>query len=100
MLFATFTARASESNSILLRRGISYDYGDSGNLVSITYVDGSAETFTYDAVGNLLTHVTESRLNSQGAPLTNTYEYDPISRVTKAVDAEVRLMTRVASAAP
>ena len=48
--------------------GISYGYDDRGNLVTITYVDGSVETFTYDGLGNV-----ESWTNRRGQRVTYTY---------------------------
>ena len=45
-----------------------YAYDSHGNLTSITYADGTHETYTYDAHGNVLTAT-----NRRGQTLTYTY---------------------------
>jgi RHS repeat-associated protein len=77
-----------------------FAYDSGGNLTSITYPDGSAETFGYDAVGNVVS-VTNRRgdtitftYNALGQATRKdypdgrwaTYTYDAVGRLTAATD--------------
>lgn len=48
--------------------GLDYQYDSSGNLLSITYEDGTIESFTYDGNDNVLTWT-----NRRGDTVTYTY---------------------------
>ena len=79
-----------------------YAYTDQGNLSSITYVDGTSETFGYDASGNVTVAVNrrgnqiEYTYDNRGLLLSKTYPdgttatftYDDRGNLLTAVDAD------------
>ncbi len=77
-----------------------YDYDDSGNLIRITYVDGTTESWRYDAQGNplswtnrrgdvmLYTYNDRGQLIRKEYPdgAVHTYDYDDNGRLVSATD--------------
>ncbi|MGB2614010.1 MAG: RHS repeat-associated core domain-containing protein [Phycisphaerae bacterium] len=66
----TYSVNLSNLTSVTDARGngMVYGYDAAGNLLSITYEDGTSESFTYDAAGNVLTWT-----NRRGDTVTYTY---------------------------
>jgi RHS repeat-associated protein len=58
---------------------IDYTYSAAGDLVAVTYPNGTTQTFTYDVGHNLLTV-------SGGGDLVRTLQYDSEGRVTSVTD--------------
>ena len=60
----------------------SYTYDADGQLTSVTYPDGTSESFTYDAVGNRISR-------TGGSPVQNeTYTVNNLNQYTEIVNAQ------------
>ncbi|KPJ58101.1 MAG: hypothetical protein AMJ46_14675 [Latescibacteria bacterium DG_63] len=63
--------------------GIEYDYDASGNLISMTYEDGTVESFSYDSTGNVISwtnrcgNTTIYGYNAAGQMTSKDYDTTP-----------------------
>ncbi|MCM0593810.1 MAG: CARDB domain-containing protein [Gloeotrichia echinulata DEX184] len=99
----TYETKFNQLASVRDQRGnpLNYSYDSQGNLQQITYADGSKETFSYDATGNVTVAVNRRNqnisytYNSDGL-LTRKYFADGTS-ATYTYDSRGNLLTAIDS---
>ena len=62
----------------------SYAYDADGQLTSVTYPDGTSETFTYDAVGNRISRTDGSPVQNESYTVNNLNQYTEIANAQAA----------------
>ena len=77
----TFTRDADDRITRIAAPGgnIDYSYSPAGDLVHVSYPNGTSQSFTYDAQHNLLT-------SGGGGQVVRTLHYDASGRVTAITD--------------
>ena len=68
--------QTQEDGSRPLKKYTFYGYDAASRLISQAYPNGWNETLSYDAAGQLLTHVKTDPTNSPSKTITRTYTYD------------------------
>ena len=66
----------------------SYTYDADGQLIGVTYPDGTSESFTYDAVGNRITHTGTTGVSPVAYTVNNLNQYTQIDDITLEYDLD------------